>query len=316
MSQSNKDELSNTNKKVDSRVDGAIHRGVRQKVPSSWLKVYRLLITGHSQTKVAKILGISKQAVNKITKELVKNKYIKPLVGQNPILYTKGNNSHEIHEIALSTEEGERGVCFELPCRVHHIAVKYDVVTPPTKTIPWDGTWSTDGVEHHSIRIPMEQQVALVGEERKATITYHIGKNKSSIIIAIPQRWVYDAETLKKTPEQLTRVAEKIAGWLEDKFGFKFGDPKFVQNIHYGFSVSREIAEAAVKSGLRSDISWIDCSNGCAEVETMDLNRAIAIMTLPERVERLERIVECLDREVQELKRSKVGTSSGTDTRS
>lgn len=260
---------------------------------------------GYAKAKVAKILKIRKSLVQYHADWLEKHGYIRRVRGsKSPILYTRGPNyrkiERKIERLAGKKRDHEGWLVVQTspPLRYHKIGFRFKVQKPCDVDPPWQKEWQASGVRYREFSVKLENggrwdQAIRIREIR--------GKNSSSIVIWLPEFVSNDPEELRQAPKIMQAQAMKVAAWLQKKFGYRLGLPEEYTEPHIAIRVPKEIAEAAIKAGIRTEKVWFDLSpKDHGELETDDLETAIEFATLPDLTKSLADHAAELDKKLVE----------------
>ena len=228
-------------------------------------QILKLLDAGNYPSKIARILGMSRQHVYYYVKKLRKLGYIEREVKDHVTFYyltQKGKNY---------LDKVERGV-FDVVVRLHNVVVKYPIVEEPKIPIEWR-------------KVELQNWSQLIGRELGLTVR----KNTDSIEIFCDSIEGYDPhELLLYAFDEANRLAEV----LEQKFQMKLGRPRLSRKPH--FAIKDPLAKHLGKfMEFSDDFGKMDESEGIGEFDLYDprfvKNYLITFNVLPSLVRRQER---------------------------
>jgi len=226
-------------------------------------------------TKVARYMGMSRQAVSKYGDKFVRMGYAKKIPFGLAV-------SYEITELGndfLSrSERGEPQQ--ELGyMRLHHFGLKFPVLEGPKTAVDWH---KVEGINNWG---------KFVGTERGTRVELIEGKEPKLIV------W---AETLTGPDTEIeemildaTVACVKVSNFVANKYGMRLGDPKMVPKPHYAFP-SRDADQLARKVQVTTPIGALDESERYGEDEVWKARIARARVEMPLTLERVEREVEAM----------------------
>ncbi len=247
------------------------------------LKIYRLLVEGYARASIAKILKISPGTVAYHVSQLEKGEYIRRVPGsKSPILYIKGKNAYRLdRKIKQILGNEDRGgwliVQTATPASVHHNGFKFKILKPATRQPPWQKQWVASGVQCKEFAIKMPN-----GDKWDEAIRIREvkGKKDASIIIWLPEYKVESKDELEHILKARVQYAQNVANWLQKHFGYRLGIIEEYE-AHIAIPVKKEIAEAAIKLGIKSEHFRFDRTPKHS-IETNDAEKAIEAMTVLE----------------------------------
>lgn len=183
-----------------------------------------------------------------------------------------------------------------IPMRVHSLGHRFKVQEDgvggfygPTKSIPWTETTDCSGVPTHVLIIPVNGHD--MTDERRIKVVYREGSSSQSIEVWTPEVMITNPTALQEFDNWAAARAQRVGNWLSKKFGFKLGVVEMCRDPHFAAAVPKEVARAAKEIGLRTPDLWCDNSRGRGELETDVKSRAVSIMDIPARFDRLERVI-------------------------
>ena len=241
--------------------------------------VYLLAIDSASQPYIALVLDMTRQAVNYHIKHLIKDGYIRPVRGSNPITYNRTRKPYP--------DTDHRGWSEKNPIlRSHHTSRKFNTVEPATREwgIVWDNDWVSSGVHHHHARNIVISTAD--GDIKVKAIRLSIGKMKSSLTVWVDADYLINEAQLETHEDHATEIAQAVANELATRTGARFGLPEIMQDTHYAMEVPG---------------TWMDKSTGKPELETSEEDVALTWMTLPTIIKDLRNDLQGIRDAVQEI---------------
>jgi len=255
---------------VDRGVDGGryfLAKTIRK------VRVYEYLIEGYAQSRIAKLLGVSRQRINTITKELIKGGYIKAVNPDgNPKIYEATDKPYVLKD---GLRWGRENSPLER-CRVHNVSYAFKVVIPPRTPVKWDSESElNNGVTQHSLFYPFEG----LG---KVTFKRIVGKKEDKLIVWLPSI-VLSREELPNYDKIIRSYCHGCANWFMKRYHCRLEPVGLYQKPHFAILDTIE-AKVLSKYGNFSigEHTWVDCSEGSPEWETDVLEYALIRMGLPE----------------------------------
>ena len=182
-----------------------------------------------------------------------------------------------------------------IPMRVHSLGHRFKVLGNgdsfhgPTKPVRWTYSTLCSGVPTHVLNIPVNGHD--LTDERRIKIVYREGATSQSVEVWTPEVVITNPTALQEFDKWAASRAQRVANWLSRSFGFKLGVVEMARSPHFAAAVPREVAKAAKEMGLRTPDLWCDNSRGRGELETDAKGRAVSIMEIPARFDRLERVI-------------------------
>lgn len=285
------------------------------------IKVLRLALEKHGVRKIARQLNISKSKAARHISEWVAMGYIINSAPKGAVAcFERGPNlpeslSHQLSHggTVLATEKTATTVGYGpvvshfdlmpiiggepqpgfIPMRVHALGHRFKVLKDdnggfcgPTKPIPWTDTTSCSGVPTHILIIPVNGHN--LTDERRVKIVYREGATTQSVEVWTPEVIITNPLALQEFDQWSASRAQRVANWLSKMYGFKLGIVEMCRDPHFAAAVPDEVARAAKEIGLKTPDLWCDNSRGRGELETEKKAKAISIMDMPGRVDRLE----------------------------
>lgn len=230
------------------------------------LHVYLLAIDSAPQPYIAKVLELTRQAVNYHIKRLIKSGYIRPIRGSHPITYVKTSKSHPAGHHRVWSEDAPF-------LRSHHTSRKFNMVSPPLRPwgLIWDREWVASNVHHHVARKIIISTSE--GDISVKTIRLSIGKQRSSLTVWADEDYLLTTVQLHSHEDHATEISILVANELALRTGARFALPEIMQDTHYALPVPG---------------TWLDKSPGVPELETSDKKVALTWMTLPDIIKGLK----------------------------
>ncbi|MCD6468138.1 MAG: hypothetical protein J7L32_02350 [Thermoplasmata archaeon] len=236
-------------------------------------RVYEYLIEGYAQSRIATLLGVSRQRINAITKELVKGGYIKAVnPAGNPKIYTATDKPYILKD---ASRRGRENSFFER-CRVHNISYAFRVVVPPRMPVKWDSESDlNNGVTQHSLVYPFK-------DLGNVTFKRIRGKKEDKLVVWLPEIWL-SREQLPDYERIIGGYCQQCANWFMKRYDCMLEPVGFHQKTHFAILNTME-ARVLSKYGNFSVGAhvWVDCSTGTPEWETDMVEYALIRMALPE----------------------------------
>lgn len=241
--------------------------------------VYLLAIDSASQPYIAKVLEVTRQAVNYHIKHLIKDGYIRPIRSTNPITYTKTSKPYPDTDHRLWSEQHPI-------IRSHHTSRKFNMVEPPKRAwgIIWDHEWTaSDVLNHYARNVTISTSE---GDIKVKAIRLSIGKHKSSLTVWADADYIVTPTQLGAHEGNATDIAQLVANELASRTGARFALPEIMQETHLAMDVPG---------------TWMDKSPGTPEIETSDYDVALTWMTLPTIIKGLKSDLKGIREAVQEI---------------
>lgn len=207
---------------------------------------------------------------------------------------TVGHGIELFHEDYLPVIGGPIEEGF-IPLRIHSLGHRFKVQKKdrkfcgPTRYVPWTSNTKNSGVPIYVLKLPVNGHS--INDERYINIVYREGKNSQSIEVWTPEVIITNPIALQEFDKWAAARAQRVANWLSRRYGFKLGVVQLACSPHFAAAVPDEVARAAKEIGLRTPDLWMDNSRGRGELETDDKSRAVSIMDMPTRFDRLERVI-------------------------
>jgi len=241
---------------------------------SNKAKIYEYLIEGYAQSKIAKLLDVTRQRINSITKELLKERYIRCVNPKgNPKLYEATNKPY------ISKNESRYGRNYRPfeRCRVHNVSYIFRMVVPPVEPIKWDNNGDMrNGVTQHILVYPFED-VGIVTFKRIK------GKKKDTLIVWIKDSIWMNIDQLPDYEKIILSYCQQCANWFMKSFNCKLEPIRLLRKPHFAIvdTFEARVLDMCGNFSVGGSV-WIDCSTGVPEWETDVLYYALIRMMLPE----------------------------------
>ena len=234
--------------------------------------ILRLIEAGYYPAKIARVLGTYKQHIHYYLRRLLKAGYIRREVRDRITIYSLTDRGKKF----LAGIEGRGGRVF----RLHNVRVLYPVIVDAGVEVDWGRV----------VRVRNWRQ--FVGTFLNVTVRRNEGRQPSIEILAEP--------LTGDDPYQLLYMAltecNKVAEYLERKFGMKLGRGRLVGRPHWAIydPIAKQFSDHMI---LTDDIAQIDKSPPSpGEIDFYSPEAAkqylISITTLPSRVKNIERELE------------------------
>ena len=208
---------------------------------------------------------------------------------------TVGCGSEVFHFDPMPIIGGEPTPGF-IPMRVHSLGHHFKVLKDvngeffgPRRPVPWSRTTLNSGVPTHVLNIPVNGHD--LTDERRVKIVYREGGGNQSVEVWTPEVIITSPLALQEFDQWAASRAQRVANWLSKRYGFKLGIVEMCRDPHFAAAVPNEVARAAKEIGLKTPDLWCDNSRGRGELETENKAKAVSIMDMPGRVERLEDVI-------------------------
>lgn len=241
--------------------------------------VYLLATDSYPQTYIAKVLEVTRQAVNYHIKQLINNGYIKPIRGSNPITYNRTRKPYPDADHRVWSEQSPI-------LRSHHTSRKFNMTEPPSRGwgLLWDQEWLASGVRHHVARNIVISTAD--GNIKIKAIRLSIGKRRSSLTVWVDADYLLTTAQLEGHEDHATEIALSVANELSLRTGARFALPEIMQDTQYALTVPG---------------TWMDKSTGKPELETSEQDVALTWMTLPTIIKDLKSDLNDIKEAVQEI---------------
>jgi len=237
-------------------------------------RVYEYLTESYAQTRIAKLLGVTRPRIHVITKELLENGYIRCINPKgNPKLYSATDKPYLLKN---SSRRGCNNYHFN-ECRVHNCSYEFQVVVPPVRPVKWDSESKLrNGVSQHSLVHPFESIDGV-------TFKRIVGKNKDTLIVWLPDEIWMTNEQLPDYEKIIYSYCQQCANWFMKRYHCKLEPIGLHQKPHFAILETFE-AKTLSKFGNFSvgGHVWVDCSTDAPEWETDVIDYAIIRMDMPE----------------------------------
>ncbi|MDD3492833.1 MAG: helix-turn-helix domain-containing protein [Candidatus Thermoplasmatota archaeon] len=243
--------------------------------------MYRLLIEGVPQARVARIMGVSRQRVSQITRQLVEGGRIRCVNPRGKPKFYEATGRRPADVKAAPSGTGQP------LCRVHLVACVASILEPPRRPVEWDREWTLPNGNRYFSR-----KEVLSGQA--VCFTRMVTRSADRLIIFMPERWL-TAEQLRDYKAHLEGYARSAAVWFAQRYDCQLGLLELYQKPHFAFRETNEIAAAAQLVGMTWGEFWVDDSEGQREWETTELELAMAKAQAPKRILDLERRLDSLE---------------------
>lgn len=280
--------------------------------------VYRMLVEYHYYpSKVAKSLGISRQAVNKHIRKLIslgliecenpkgKPKFYKARMGFTPVIQKDKDYlvlcqpSHVTYvkspailpfDFRTVIREGDR----EIPiCRVHGVAYQAPILSEPVGVI-WDSESELkNGVKQYILKYPFK------GLPRYVTFKRLKGKDSDKLIIWLPELYLPEYAINGDTQKLIERIVWGVYSWFIKRYRCTLGLPEQYRKPQYAFKIPKDhplykfSKQTTLKVETEEGIVEIDESKKeFPEIEFSDIRQAKTYATIPERMSYLEKKIK------------------------
>ena len=249
--------------------------------------ILKLLDEGYYPAKIARIVGRKKQTIHYHIKRLLKFGYIR----------LQCRDAITVYEVTQAgkkfLDEVERGCLVGRVLRLHNVVFKYPVLREPVRRVDWR-------------RVELRNWGQLVGRELGLTVR----KNPSSVEIFCG---VLDGDNPFELLFKAREEADRLAGYLEEKFGMVLGRGRLSRKPHFGV-----YDPVAAKCGrffeLTDDLGKFDESEGYGEIDWFDPEAAKNYLLLPNTVSRIQKDVDSLRLELNALNAELQELRSGLTT--
>ncbi len=261
--------------------------GSGKSVDTRW-QVFRALLGGRSQADIARVLGISPQAVSLHVRALVERGILEEMLPRSyPRVYRRGPNAPALersHIPYLVELPPETAVLPAVNARVHAGAVRFDVVDLSRANLVGWKTWTSGAKGDHFVGVPMAKKEVDV-EGRRYVVEIR-GRTEPSLIVRLPERTVDSADALLEYYRQgMGEEALRVARQVVHAFNVAIdATPRLAQKPEIAFQDSTGVF--ALSQQLLARLHgphgyWVDASKGDPELETTSLEIALIIFTLP-----------------------------------
>jgi len=234
--------------------------------------ILRLVEAGYYPSKIARVLGTYKQLINYYLKKLEKAGYIRKEVRDRITVYSLTEKGKKF----LAGVEGLPGRRF----RLHNFRVLYPVLVDARVPVDWGKV----------VRLRNWRQY--VGTFLNVTVRRNEGRRPSIEILAEP----LEGDDPYQLLYMALRECDKVAEYLEQKFGMKLGRGRIVGRPHWAVydPIAKKFSDYMV---LSDDVGQIDKSPPSpGEIDFFSpeaaKNYLIAITTMPSRVKSIEEEVK------------------------
>ena len=222
------------------------------------------LIDANYPTKVAKLLGMSRQHVHYYLKKLEKAGLVKRVGLRWPAFY-------ETTEQGKKFLTGCEGLKPSFVFRLHNCVLKYPILEEPVQPVDWR-------------RVEKMNWSALIGSELGLTVeqtTRHV--------------LVYCDAVEGRDPSELLLLAkdaaDRVAAHLRLKYGIRLGEGSLARKVHLG--VYDPVAALVSRYWqVSDDVAKVDKSEGFGEIDWLSVEAAKDYLLMPQNVKRLIQIQE------------------------
>lgn len=255
-------------------------------------RIYNLLAEGFAQTRVAKILHVSRQYISRVASDLVNNGFLVCINPKgNPKFYRATTKPYFVGK--KSVNQIRRGRPFDALqlCRVHQIACKANILEQPNN-VPWKHEWQNNGTHYFQMKVVLD--IGIVTFRRIK------GTDSDLLVIWMPERW-FSKEELQKYLPVLKGYAQKAANWFMKRYACTLGLLELYQKPHFAFPEDPDVVKLAGIGNFSVGNVWVDESEGSPEWETDDATLAIVKMELPQRTLALERRMNSLEESIAKI---------------
>jgi DNA-binding transcriptional ArsR family regulator len=242
---------------------------------SSRLRVLRLLADGVGVRRVARILGMTRQAVDKHALALEKEGAVCRVPHTNPRLYEPGPLLREVMENLVAHEGNQADrpgrSALQPSIRVDAGTWGWRVLGGPDREPPWSRRWVASGVSNARMSYAHGGVVYRVWERR--------GRDAVSLGIQPPPEWRPAASVTRAQTQRARACAQAMRAFAEE-FGYRLqGALEEEQPTEYAMAAPG-LAPAG-RPGL--DGAWVDESpgEGQSELESRSAEVVAAVARLP-----------------------------------
>ena len=222
------------------------------------------LIDENYPTKVARLLGMSRQHVHYYLKKLEKAGLVKRVGPRWPAFY-------ETTEKCKKFLTGCEGLTPSFVFRLHNCVFKYPILQEPAVLVDWR-------------RVEKMNWSALIGSELGLTVeqtTRHV--------------LVYCDVVVGRDPNELLLLAkdeaDRVAAHLRLKYGIRLGEGQLARKVHFG--VYDPVAKLVSRYWqVSDDVAKVDESEGFGEIDWLSAEAAKDYLLMPQNVKWLVRIQE------------------------
>jgi DNA-binding MarR family transcriptional regulator len=237
--------------------------------------ILKLVKDGYYPAKIAKIVGKSRQTVHYHIKKLEKMGYIELATRDAITIYS-------VTQAGQNFLEGVERRVFRGRClRLHNVVFKYGILSGPVRVVDWGRV------------VRLRNWGQLVGSELGLTVR----KNPDSVEVFCR---VLEGDNPYELLFRAREEADRLAGYLEQKFGMVLGRGELSRKPHFGVydALAGKFSE---NFQLSDDVAKIDESEGYGEIDWHDPEAAKNYLLMPMNVERLSNEVKELNVRLQSL---------------
>ena len=235
--------------------------------------ILKMLDAGNYPAKIARMLGMSKPHVSYYIKKMRQAGLVKRKNVKWPAFYVVTEKGKKI----LTRCEGSAP---EFVFRLHRCGFKYPLLVGSESVPDWR-------------HVAKANWTALIGDEAGVRVE----KTTRHVIVWCESISGRDPDDLLL---QAKAMADRVAASLCVKYGLRLGDGRLVPKRHVG--VYDPVIELLSKRfEISDDVGKIDRSEGMGEIDWFSVKAAKDYLLMPSRVENLERKLEALHGDMQEL---------------
>lgn len=235
-----------------------------------------MALEGRTGTAIAKVVGISKQAVSKHILALVSDGYLRPIDARSrPRIYERTSKPYP--DKSTTDHRGWSPVV-----RGHRTGRLFRLTSSPTSDWPWkwDNIWERSGVRYHIVRDLTIETVD--GPVPIKSLRYIEGPESSNITIWTDDDEILDGFQLLAHDDYATEVSILAVNEIARRTGLRVALPEIPQDTEYGMKAPPDVVDVALEEDLRTETIHFDRSKGDGEVETTDRDVALTWLHLPE----------------------------------
>lgn len=292
------------------------------------LLIYEFLIDGITQSKIVEIFFKRKykdrlleekekkrikkrirQQVSYYTQKLEKYGFIKAISKHaRPKVYQRTTATPVLSENATPVVSDKSKWDYELPheievsyknMKVHLLSYQYIVETRPKRDIRWDEikeNYANGGITQKYLYWPCK-----IGQ---ITIRYDENKNsKDKVYIWVPAKNI-PADQLENCERILQKYMWEASAWLQRVLLCRLGLPEVFNKPHYEADIREPfIYNFAQNNNIKVDDVHIDSSppENEPKIESTDKEKVLIYMTLPGRMQALERHIKVIMEAISKL---------------
>lgn len=253
-------------------------------------KIYDLFVEGYAQCDVAKTLKLKDSHVFYHKKVLLKEKAIKwvkdPTFGdvgaKSPKLYCRGERAYLYDDLKFQINEVDKPLSF---CRAHNWNYSCKIIRLPTKKPEWLKTWK--------VKNTIMKQMSFRYDDWESPVLVRQISNK--ILVIYTPKLYLDSVQLENAEEILQNRAQFVANFMQRKYGFKLGLVELLSEGEYAIAMPHLDDLEGVYTHPNGD--HIDKSEGIAEYETKDRERANIALSMPQKINDLDFKLKNIEKE-------------------